>query len=227
VTASLSSYPATPAAVLAKLAETTATGQGGPDTDADTRNLLALFFAATAEERRLILLNLDVAVAAPARLPAPVFGEVVRRLENAALQRNVGEFSRTLERALGISRDLAERVVRDPSGEPIVVAAKVLGMSAAVLQRILLFINPAVGQSVQRVFDLALLFDELSRQGAECMLAIWRKAGGSGKPSRTVHEPVHQADEARNARSAASPEPHRGAPDGNRDQGSERFKSTP
>ena len=74
---------------------------------------------------------------------------MIRRLEAAALQRNAGEFSRMLERALGISRELAERVARDHSGEPIVVAAKALGMTAAVLQRILLFLNPVIGQSVE------------------------------------------------------------------------------
>ena len=79
---------------------------------------------------------------------------MVRRLENAALQRNPGEFSRMLERALGISRKLAERITRDNSREPIVVAAKALGMKAAVIQRILLFLNPVIGQSAQRIYEL-------------------------------------------------------------------------
>ena len=50
-------------------------------------------------------------------------------------------------------------------------------MKAAVLQRILLFINPAVGQSIQRVYELADLYDGLSRESAERMLAIWRQGG--------------------------------------------------
>ena len=58
------------------------------------------------------------------------------------------------------------------------VAAKALGMTAAVLQRILLFLNPAIGQSVERVYDLARLYDELTPAAAERMLTIWRQAGG-------------------------------------------------
>ncbi len=98
------------------------------------------------------------------------------------MQRNTGEFSRMLERALGISHALAERIARDHSGEPIVVAAKALGMKAAVLQRILLFLNPAIGQSVERVHDLARLFDELTPEAAERMVAIWRKTGAQSQP---------------------------------------------
>lgn len=198
VAARLSAYPAAPAAILNKLTgsvpspspEAPVEVKAGPD------NLVELFFTAAGEERRLILLNLDAAAAEPSQLPAPASGEVIRLLENAALQRNPGEFSRTLGRALGISRELAERAARDPSGEPIVVAAKALGMKAAVLQRILLFLNPAIGQSVQRVYDLAQLFDELSREGAEHMLAIWR----DGTTPRPTHAPVYQDDKVRDAR---------------------------
>ena len=39
----------------------------------------------------------------------PVASELIRRLESAALKRNPGEFSRVLERALGVERDLAEK----------------------------------------------------------------------------------------------------------------------
>ena len=131
---------------------------------------------------------------------------MIRRLENAALQRNPGEFSRMLERALGISRELAERIARDPSGEPIVVAARALGMTAAVLQRILLFLNPAIGQSVARVYDLARLFDELTPAAAERMLTIWRQ---SNSRSQAMHAPVHWDDERRDARSQSTPARYR------------------
>jgi len=138
--------------------------------------------------------------------PSPATSEVIRRLEAAALQRNTGEFSRVLERALGISRGLAERIAGDRSGEPIVVAAKALGMQAAVLQRILLFLNPAIGQSVERVYDLARLFDELVPAAAERMVTIWRT---TGKRSRPVHAPGHWDDERRSARSLSTPAPRR------------------
>jgi uncharacterized protein (DUF2336 family) len=211
VAASLSAYPAAPAAILRKLAGTAAMpGSDAPaQIEAKTtyrHDLVELFFAARAEERWLILTNLDVVAETAARPPAPASSEVVRRLENAALQRNPGEFSRILERALGINRALAERIARDYSGEPIVIAAKTLGMKAAVLQRILLFLNPVVGQSVERVYDLARLYDELTPAAAERMLAIWRQSGGQSQPR---HEPVHWDDERRDARSLSTPAHHR------------------
>jgi len=131
----------------------------------------------------------------------PASADVIQQIETAALQRNIVQFGRTLARALHIPRDLAERVARDPSGEPIVVAAKSLGMKAAVLQRILLFLNPSVGQSVQRVYDLADLFDALPREAAERMLTIWRSAGDAEAPE---HEPVYRDSASRQARPAAT-----------------------
>jgi hypothetical protein len=164
-----------------------------------------LFFAASADERRLILTNLDVVAGTEQRRP-PVASDVIVRLETAALQHNAGEFSRTLERALGISGVLAERITRDASGEPIVVAAKALGMKAAVLQRVLLFLNPQVGQSIERVYGLARLYDELTPAAADRMLAIWQQTGGQRKPR---HEPLHWDDVHRSARSQASHAGHR------------------
>jgi uncharacterized protein (DUF2336 family) len=204
VVASLSTYPAAPAAILRKLADTLPPpGSDSPTrAESESHDLVEMFFAADSEERRLILANLDVAAEATSRRPAPVANELIRRLETAALQRNTGEFGRVLERALGISHALAERIARDHFGEPIVVAARALGMKAAVLQRILLFLNPVIGQSVERVHHLARLFDELAPEAAERMLAIWRKAGGQSRP---VYEAAHWDDERHRARSPSTP----------------------
>ncbi len=223
VAATLSAYPAAPAAILARLggraaqpaipapakteakieAKTEAKIEAKP---APKNELVELFFAANAEERRLILTNLDTVGEPAARRPAPAAGEMNRRLENAALRRNPGEFSRLLERALGVSRELAQRITRDSSGEPIVVAARALGMTAAVLQRILLFLNPAVGQSVARVYGLAGLFDELTPAAAERMLTIWRQGNVRSQPT---HAQIHWDDERRDARSLATPARYR------------------
>ncbi|HEY1474003.1 MAG TPA: DUF2336 domain-containing protein [Pseudolabrys sp.] len=207
----LSAYPAAPTAILAKLGITSKHPGPQPNAVAKAKptartDLLELFFAAKTEERRLILTNLDVSTDAAARRLTPASSEVIRRLENAALQRNPGEFSRMLERALGISRTLAERIARDPTGEPIVVAARALGMTAAVLHRILLFLNPAIGLSVERVYDLAHLYDELAPAAAEQMLTIWRQASSRSRPP---HEPVHWDDERRDARSLSTPARYR------------------
>lgn len=211
VAARLSAYPAAPAAILKKLAGHSS--QPSPPAPVQTEakpipqnDLVELFFVASSEERRLILTNLDAAADPAAPYPASAASEVIRRLENAALQRNPGEFSRMLERALGVSRELAERITRDQSGEPIVVAARALGMTAAVFQRILLFLNPAVGQSVARVYDLARLFDELTPAAAERMLVIWRQS--HARPP-AMHAPLHWDDERRDARSLLTPARYR------------------
>ncbi len=207
VAASLSAYPAAPATILQRLSgNASSTRAEAPAHAAAEHDLVEMFFAADTEERRLILTNLDPGSEATARRPAPASSEVIRRLEAAALQHNTGEFSRMLERALGISRELAERVARDSSGEPIVVAAKALGMNAAVLQRVLLCLNPAIGQSIGRVYNLASLFDEITPQASERMLNIWRKGGQQALPA---HKLAHWDDERRNARSLATPATHR------------------
>ena len=220
VAASLSNYAAAPAAILAKLgmAAPTPARTTLPEVDyaapvvaaaaaqdSESDSLVDLFFSSSSEDRRLILLNLDAAATTSVQLPAPASADVIQQLETAALQRNPVQFGRTLARALRIPRDLAERVARDPSGEPIVVAAKSLGMKAAVLQRILLFLNPSVGQSVQRVYDLADLFDALPREAAERMLTIWRSAGDAKAPAqKPEHEPVYRDSASRQARPAAT-----------------------
>lgn len=193
VAAKLRQYPQAPAAVIRRLDSLAAVKP-----DRHHEDLLELFFSSAPEERRLILTNLDV-VADPTRCrPVPSDGELIRRLERAALRRNSSEFSRILARALNISRRLAERISFDDSGEPVVVVAKVLGMKTDVLQRILLFLNPVVGQSVPRIFELCQLYGELSSAAAEYMLTIWQT-----NPVRphAAHEPAYWDDERRNARS--------------------------
>jgi uncharacterized protein DUF2336 len=206
VAARLASYPAAPAAILRRLGGVGSAAKPLPPNETKPETGLAeLFFAASSDERRLILTNLDV-VAGPAQPRPPIASDVIARLETAALQHNASEFSRTVERTLGISSALAERITRDASGEPIVVAAKALGMKAAVLQRILLFLNPQVGQSVERVYDLAQLYDELTPAAAERMVTIWQQTGGQKKPR---YEPLHWDNVHRSARSQATRAGHR------------------
>lgn len=206
----LAAYPGAPREILDKLADVPANPAAAAPARANPAardNLSELFFAAKGDERRLILLNLDaVAEAKPHRLSPPPSSEAIRRLESAALQRNTGEFARVLERTLGLSRKLAERISSDPGGEPIVIAARALGMSASVLHRILLLLNPAIGQSIERVYDLARLFDDLTFAASEQMLSIWRQSNGRTRP---VHEPLHWDDERRDVRSLTTPARYR------------------
>lgn len=208
VGASLSGYAAAPSAILTRLALPSDAGRPHETPRHPDADLVETFFAATPADRRLILINLDVPDTAAARRPLPAASEIMTRLEAAALQRNAGEFSRVLQRALDIGQELAERIVRDVSGEPLVVAAKALGMKSAVLQRVLLFLDPTIGQSVERVYALADLFIEIAPQTAEHMLAIWRKADAPVERPRAAHQPVHYDDERRSARSLATPARH-------------------
>ncbi len=93
---------------------------------------------------------------------------------------------RELERALGISYRQSRRIVEDELGEPIVVAAKAMSLPADVLQRIVLFMNPRVGQSVDRVYELAALYSEISVEAARRLVAILRAAEPAGEPQKTA-----------------------------------------
>ena len=152
-----------------------------------------LFFAATAHERRLILLNLHVAAALPAAPPHIASDSTIgRRLETAALSRNREEFVQVLAQSLRISREQARRVVGDELGEPIVVAAKALAIPRDLLYRILLFVNTAVGHSVERVHALAALYDEMTILAAHDLVATWQVLPvepGSGTGQRRLGAP--------------------------------------
>lgn len=138
--------------------------------------LCELFFSADSAERAHILINLDYAAAASPSLPAARAKEIVARLETSGLAHNVEACVREVELAFGISSGLARRIVSDDLGEPIVVVAKALQAPRAVLERILLFVNPRIGQSVQRVYELATRYDEISTRAALCLVAIWQEA---------------------------------------------------
>jgi len=170
--------------------------------------LSELFYAAGAHERRLILINLDYALIAPLE-PAFVMQRAdAWRLELAALQHNGEAMVRELERMFDISRALARRIVDDELGEPIVVAAKAMELPSDLLQRMLLFINPRIGQSVDRVFELASLYGEITTVAARRLLTLWRDADAEDR--RPVqHEPVAWRTAAENARRALAEVPHR------------------
>jgi uncharacterized protein (DUF2336 family) len=155
-----------------------------------------LFFAASADERRLILLNLEIATPMPSgRIGLQRDAAVGRRLEAAALARNREDFAQHLAQALQIPRVQARRIAGDELGEPIVVATKALATPRDVVYRILLFVNTTVGHSVERVHTLAGLYDEMTLSAAEHMVSIWQSLH-SEQPLGN-HRPLHWNDEAR------------------------------
>jgi hypothetical protein len=172
--------------------------------EASARELCELFFAAGSAERRLILMNLDYAEWPPGEPPEPLQRADVWRLETAALRHHTGTLMRELERALGISYQQSRRIVEDETGEPIVVAAKAMSIPADVLQRIVLFMNPRVGQSVDRVYELSSLYREISVEAARRLVTILRAAEPPGSKARDTRSLYGAAETARRALSETS-----------------------
>ena len=159
--------------------------------------LTELFFAASAIERRLILLNLNVvAPVSPGSMRVMRDISVSQRLEAAALGGNREGFAQDLAQALQIPREQARRIVRDDLGEPVVVVAKALNMPREVLYRVLLFVNLTVGHSVERVHALAALNDEMTQAAAEGMVVIWQALRQQDRIV-TTHQPPAWNDETR------------------------------
>jgi uncharacterized protein (DUF2336 family) len=162
----------------------------------------AYFLDAGSAERRLMLANLDDGtLSAAEKLVAAASDDVIRQLETAAMQRRPDAFEQVLEQSLRISAERARAIVHDDTGEPIVVAAKALQMPSDVLLRVLLFLNPVIGHSVERVFDLVDLYDRLSPEAALHLASSWQDTPArAGRPAR--YQPLHWDDEARGARQA-------------------------
>jgi hypothetical protein len=98
------------------------------------------------------------------------------RIDTAPWQGRTGAFARDLARLIDSPKSLCDRILNDPSGEPLVVAARATGMPVAVLQRILLLVCPAANHSVQRVYELTELYHGLDGGTAHALLAAWRDA---------------------------------------------------
>jgi hypothetical protein len=180
-------------------------GAGLADPVVDKREPVGIgeyFLHAGSSERRLLLANLeDGTLGATKTTFAAVSEDAIRRLEAAAMQRRPDEFVRELELSLRIPAHRAREIVHDDTGEPIVIAAKALQMPSDILLRILLFLNPVIGHSVERVFDLVNLYDQLSAEAALHLVSSWQNALASDR--RTArYQPLHWNDEARGARQA-------------------------
>jgi hypothetical protein len=229
VRARLSVYPGTPAAIMNKLelrpssprvplargipVEPPAPPTVRPPTEAqlrmaalsmqpqDAAEISGMFFAAAASERALILHNLAEAPLKPAaRIPTPRTARAIETLEMAAFAADIENFTLELGEALILPARIAAQVVNDPGGEPLACAVKALGMPGAVFQRVLLFLNPEFGSSVNNVYRLSRLYDRLSERSALIMLAAWR--GATVAVTRAKYRPSLYDDERQRARAA-------------------------
>jgi hypothetical protein len=174
---------------------------------ADAAEISSMFFGANTSERVSILHRLaDTPLKASPRIPEPRALQAIETLEMAAFAEDVENFTLELGDSLILPARIAAQVVDDAGGEPLACAAKALGMSSAVFQRVLLFLKPEVGTSVHTVYRLSRLYDDLSERSALIMLAAWR--GSVLATARAKHRPALYDDERARARpSSAQPRP--------------------
>ena len=165
----------------------------------DAAEIHDMFFRASASERALILHNLaETPLRASARIPAGRAARAVETLEMAAFATDLENFTLEISETLILPARVAAQVVNDLGGEPLACAARALAMPSAVFQRVLLFLNPAIGTSVHHVFRLSRLYDRLSERSALVMLAAWR--GSTMAVTRAKYRPTLHDDERQRAR---------------------------
>ncbi len=196
--ARLAAYPGAPMAVMLRLAdaEPPPSVPASPHTEFPPQHLPRIeqvhreetlsdaFFNAPPSERRLILLHLDYAPIAPA--PVRTASDAGARLEQAAMTRQRDEFAAALEQMLSISFECARRIASDASGEAVIAALKALAVPSPALQRILLFLDPAVGQAADTYFSLVRLYEEINENSARRLIAIWQRDDAS--PQKSQHQ---------------------------------------
>jgi hypothetical protein len=169
----------------------------------DGADLNDMFFRADQGERASILYDLaDAPLQASARLPAARARRAIETLEMAAFAADVENFTLELGEALMLPSQVAARAVNDPGGEPLACAMKAIDMPSAVFQRVLLFLHPEFGSSVNTVYRLSRLYDRLHERSALVMLAAWR--GSATAAARAKYRPALYDDERARARPASA-----------------------
>ncbi|UGY01805.1 DUF2336 domain-containing protein [Bradyrhizobium quebecense] len=170
----------------------------------DAAEISDMFFAASAKERAQILHNLqETPLKAAARIPAARAARAIHILEMAAFAEDLDNFALELGEALILPSRIAAEVVNDPGGEPLACAMRALDVSSAAFQRILMFLNPEAGSSVNYVYRLSRLYDCLSERSALVMLAAWR--GSTMAVARAKYRSSLYDDERHRVRAVSSP----------------------
>ncbi|MGY4320222.1 DUF2336 domain-containing protein [Bradyrhizobium sp. JR3.5] len=169
----------------------------------DAAEISDMFFAASAKERAQILHNLqETPLKAAARIPAARAARAIHILEMAAFAEDLDNFALELGEALILPSRIAAEVVNDPGGEPLACAMRALDVSSAAFQRILMFLNPEAGSSVNYVYRLSRLYDRLSERSALVMLAAWR--GSTMAVARARYRSSLYDDERHHVRATSS-----------------------
>lgn len=171
---------------------------------ADAAEISELFFAAGGPQRAAILHNLnDSPLKASARIPEQRAKRALHILEMAAFASDAENFALELGEALILPSRIAVQVTCDPGGEPLACAMKALGTPSPVFQRVLLFLNPEFGASVEKVFRISRMYERLTERSALVMIAAWR--GSSMATARAKYRSALYDDERQRARATSGP----------------------
>jgi hypothetical protein len=161
-----------------------------------------IFFAADTRERRLILENLSKAPRQTAvHIEESTAQHAIAALDRMALEADLIGFTYELAHALTLQPHMAQQITNDPGGEALACALKALGMPEHVFQHVLLFLDPELGASINRVYTLARFYETLSKHAALVLLAAWR---GAYTAPRARHRPLLHDEERQRARPAQS-----------------------
>jgi len=168
---------------------------------ADAAEIHDMFFRAGPSERVAILHSLaETPLKASPKIPLARSKRAIETLEMAAFAADVENFTLELGETLILPARLAAQIVDDASGEPLTSAMRALDMPSAVFQRVLLFLKPEFGTSVNTVYRLSRLYDRLSERSALVMLAAWRASTMAA--TRAKFRPTLYDDERQRARHA-------------------------
>ena len=196
------------------------TAHGPAMESAPTRPLGERFLRADPAERQTLLLHLEDTGFLSDEPPwFHARTATIARLETAAREHNPREFARELQQSFGLSSRIAGEIAYDDSGEPLLIVAKASAMDAGVLLRILLLLNPAIGESVERVFTLYRLHQRIGLAAVAPIMTSWRDESRARPkaryqsllapdeaPSRTgVWDTFRTATEAQRERSPTRP----------------------
>jgi uncharacterized protein (DUF2336 family) len=133
------------------------------------------YFTASPEERTTMVARLLTLPPLPlAERPAAASDGFTDTLLEAARSGEPAAIAALLEPALGISAENAARVVADGTGQAFAVAARALGLSFAILSRVLFRLHPATGRSASEMTRLAQIFDMMPVASAQHLVASWR-----------------------------------------------------
>ncbi len=162
------------------------------------RHARALLASRPEERAPLIARTIGIRAAQAGRTAsAPVPSELMQAaFDAAATARSPSEVAALFTRIGALPRDVARNVVADGGGELLAIACRAARLPRMLTQRILMFVNPLVGHSVERHYAALDLFTDIDPLIADAIVATWR-----GESRAPKHVPL--ADDAPGVRRAA------------------------